>query len=133
MSDKKILVIKLEHTNLTNRPDLLDWLCSAEVKRGKSTDRYWIVDTTTNIFNTYNDPDVNYMMAMLRRTLQAGYQSLMIMRNGTDYGSNSTTSGVQADFGPGESQQTDSAPTGEVRDGEPAVKVPPDSEHSGSD
>lgn len=120
----KALVVKLEHTNLMNRIDLLDWVCSPAINKGKQTDRYWIINTDTQIYNTYNDPDVNYMMAMLFRTNSVGYSSLMIMKNGTDYRPNSETRGSESKSGPGPTQQTDSPNIGEVLRGEPIPEVP---------
>lgn len=127
----RIFVGRLEESRLANRPDLFDWLCSEQVKRGRVTDRYWIVDATVNIVNTYNDPDVNMLIALLNRTQVAGYQSLMIMKHGTDYRPNSQPEAPQSESGQGESQPANPPSSGEVDDGTPIHKVPASPEQSG--
>jgi hypothetical protein len=129
---KKVFIVNIEDTKLVQRSDLLDWLCSSEVQRGRSTDRYWIVRTDTMIHNTYMDMDVNYLINMLQRTQVDGYESLMIMKANVNNNRSDSSSGkFEGEFGSGEVQQTDSPKTGEVPHGESNSEVLASSSHSG--
>jgi len=123
----KIFTIHIEDTNLVNRTDLLDWICSPQIARGKPHEKYWIIKTETPLGNPYGDIDVFYFMNLLQRTLQAGYQSLIIMKHGINIAANRRPSEQESSDRPSEPQQTDNPTSGEVPTGEPTSEVPPSS------
>lgn len=129
----KLLVVKLENTNLGHRKDILDWLCSPETeygKLGKQTDRYWVMKTDTKLYNPHSDPDVFYLMQMLLNTQHAGYQTLIIMKDGTDYRSNNEAGREESSDRPSQQQQEDTSSIREVPDGSPGTEVPASSPHT---
>lgn len=127
---KKIFIIDIEDTKLVGRIDLLDWLCSSEVLRGRVTDRYWIVKTDTSIYNTYGDPDVNYLMAMLQRAQIAGYESLMIMKENVNRRTSEQTRESEGGSGQSEVQSTNPPETGEIPCRESDSEIPASSSNT---
>lgn len=119
----KIFLMHIEDTPIQNRSDLLDWLCSPEIARGKPHEKYWIVKTETQLGNPYGDVDVFYLMNLLQRAYQAGYQSLIIMKHGINRATDSKVSEPESSDRSPESQQTDTPPVGEVPTGESGSEI----------
>jgi len=128
----KIFIVGLEDTKLVNRTDILDWFCSPQVGKGIMNDTHWIIQTNVQLYNSFGDPDVGYFMKMLERVLAKGYESLMIMKYGTEYrGKDSQNSGEQRQDRKDEIQHPDNPPVGEVSTGEPRLEVPAGTTESG--
>jgi hypothetical protein len=118
-----IFTLHIEDTNLAHRTDLLDWICSPQIARGKQHEKYWIIKTETPLGNPHGDVDVFNFMKLLQQVLQAGYKSLIIMKHGIHRAADSRSSEQESSDRQEELQQTDTTPTGEIPDGESRSEI----------
>lgn len=75
-----ILCISQEESGISSI-QLLDWITSRDVNRGVNHEKYWIINTDTQLDNRYNDVEVDKLGKLLAKTLYNEYQSIMIKKH----------------------------------------------------